>query len=567
MRYPSGAFGERCRWTVPAAGPPTRSDGSSARCAERRPARACPNCSTLNGPTARFCGECGSALGPDGPSAGPSAATSRAGNGAVAVAPARAVGPGSPVAERRLVSVLFADLVGFTTLAEGRDAEAVRELLTRYFDARAGGHRPLRRDRREVHRRRRDGGLGRADRARGRRRARGPRRARPGRRRAHARRLGADGLQARAGVLTGEAAVTIGATNQGMVAGDLVNTAVAPPVAWRRRARCSSARRPTRPPRAAIAFEPAGEQVLKGKAAPVPAWRALRVVAERGGARPERASSRRRSSAATTSSGCSRTVLHATGARRRPRLVSIIGQAGIGKSRLAWEFEKYIDGLVDERLLAPGPVTGLRRGHHASGRSARWSASRAGLAEGDDEPRRRGEDRGRRSTSTSPTRPSGAGSSRAARPARPRRRRRRRAARSCSPPGGRSSSGSREQGPSSSCSRTSSGPTTGLLDFIDHLLDWSRRPPDPDRHAGPARAPRAPAGLGRRPAELRRARARAAARRGDGASCSPASCRACPEAARRAILARAEGIPLYAVETVRMLLATVAWSASTAATA
>src|SRR5205085_12501099 len=35
----------------------------------------------------------------------------------------------------------------------------------------------------------------------------------------------APGIQARAGVLTGEAAVTIGATNQGMVAGDLVNTA------------------------------------------------------------------------------------------------------------------------------------------------------------------------------------------------------------------------------------------------------------------------------------------------------------------------------------------------------
>ena len=34
-------------------------------------------------------------------------------------------------------------------------------------------------------------------------------------------------LQARAGVLTGEAAVTLGATNQGMVAGDLVNTAAA----------------------------------------------------------------------------------------------------------------------------------------------------------------------------------------------------------------------------------------------------------------------------------------------------------------------------------------------------
>ncbi len=32
------------------------------------------------------------------------------------------------------MSVLFADLVGFTTLAEGRDAEEIRELLTRYFD-------------------------------------------------------------------------------------------------------------------------------------------------------------------------------------------------------------------------------------------------------------------------------------------------------------------------------------------------------------------------------------------------------------------------------------------------
>jgi class 3 adenylate cyclase len=39
-----------------------------------------------------------------------------------------------PTAERRLVSVLFADLVGFTAASEGRDAEATRELLSRYFD-------------------------------------------------------------------------------------------------------------------------------------------------------------------------------------------------------------------------------------------------------------------------------------------------------------------------------------------------------------------------------------------------------------------------------------------------
>jgi len=36
------------------------------------------------------------------------------------------------VAQRRVVLVLFADLVGFTTLAEGRDEEATLELLDAY---------------------------------------------------------------------------------------------------------------------------------------------------------------------------------------------------------------------------------------------------------------------------------------------------------------------------------------------------------------------------------------------------------------------------------------------------
>src|SRR6202041_2110470 len=38
-----------------------------------------------------------------------------------------------PVAERRVCSVLFCDVVGFTPLSESRDPEAVRELLTQYF--------------------------------------------------------------------------------------------------------------------------------------------------------------------------------------------------------------------------------------------------------------------------------------------------------------------------------------------------------------------------------------------------------------------------------------------------
>ncbi|MEJ7706553.1 MAG: adenylate/guanylate cyclase domain-containing protein [Nocardioidaceae bacterium] len=38
------------------------------------------------------------------------------------------------VAERRVCSVLFCDLVGFTPLSESRDPEEVRELLSRYFE-------------------------------------------------------------------------------------------------------------------------------------------------------------------------------------------------------------------------------------------------------------------------------------------------------------------------------------------------------------------------------------------------------------------------------------------------
>ena len=80
----------------------------------------CPACGGPNPPNAKFCGDCG------GPLAG-------AGSGPGAVAELTAPST-PPVAERRLVSVLFADLVGFTTLSESRDAEEVRELLSRYFE-------------------------------------------------------------------------------------------------------------------------------------------------------------------------------------------------------------------------------------------------------------------------------------------------------------------------------------------------------------------------------------------------------------------------------------------------
>ena len=63
---------------------------------------------------ARFCPACGAAQAP----------------AAETTVPAAAV----PLASRRVTSVLFGDLVGFTTLSEQRDQEDVRELLSAYFD-------------------------------------------------------------------------------------------------------------------------------------------------------------------------------------------------------------------------------------------------------------------------------------------------------------------------------------------------------------------------------------------------------------------------------------------------
>jgi predicted ATPase/class 3 adenylate cyclase len=287
-------------------------------------ARACAVCGTSNPPAAKFCGECGSPL------AGLADATEAA---------------VQATAERRLVSVLFADLVGFTSISEARDAEEVRDLLTRYFDTarsivgRYGGTiekfigdavmavwgTPVANEDDAERAVRAALDLVAAVDALG-------------------QEAGAAGLKARAGVLTGEAAVTLGATGQGMVAGDLVNTA----------ARIQSAAEPgtvlvgesTREATdASVVYEPAGLHELKGKAEPLALFRALRVVALVGGA--------------LKSQGLEapfvgrdaefrlvKELFHASAEGRKANLVSVTGIAGIGKSRLSWEFFKYIDGLA-----------------------------------------------------------------------------------------------------------------------------------------------------------------------------------------------------------------------------
>ena len=152
-------------------------------------------------------------------------------------------------------------------------------------------------------------------------------------------------LAARAGVLTGEAAVTIGAEGQGMVAGDMVSTA----------ARIQSAAEPgtvlvgestKRASEASIAYASAGTHELKGKEELVPLWHAQRIVAYRGG-------ERRANTLEAPFVGRDyelRVVKDAylgTAHDSRAALVTVLGIGGIGKSRLAWELEKHLDGLVE----------------------------------------------------------------------------------------------------------------------------------------------------------------------------------------------------------------------------
>jgi AAA ATPase domain/Adenylate and Guanylate cyclase catalytic domain len=155
---------------------------------------------------------------------------------------------------------------------------------------------------------------------------------------------GSPDLRLRAGVLTGEAAVAIGAEGQGMVTGDLVNTA----------SRIQAAAPGTvlvgdsthRATQAAIAYAAAGERELKGKAQPVQLWQALRVIANRGG---EGRSVGLESPfvGRERELRLAKELFHATVDDKSARLLSIVGTAGMGKSRLSWEFEKYLDGLVD----------------------------------------------------------------------------------------------------------------------------------------------------------------------------------------------------------------------------
>jgi class 3 adenylate cyclase/tetratricopeptide (TPR) repeat protein len=285
------------------------------------------------------------------------------------------------VAERRVTSVLFGDLVGFTPMAESRDPEEVREILSRYFaEARTVVERyggtvekfigdavmavwgvPVAHED-DAERAVRAGldlvaeviALGEE--------------------------LGVTGLTTRVGIVTGEVAVTLGAVGEGMVAGDAVNTA----------ARVQAAAVPgqvwvddtTRSlTAAAVSYDDAGEHLLKGKSESLRLFAARAVVAAMGG-------SQRVDGLEAPFTGRDRELrlvkelFHSVVEDGRPRMVAVWGTAGVGKSRLGWEFEKYVDG-IDARM-------GWHRGRALSYGDgvAFWALaemvrSRLGIADGD----------------------------------------------------------------------------------------------------------------------------------------------------------------------------------------
>ena len=310
----------------------------------------CASCNGDNPGSARFCATCGTRLGLTCAHCGAEVfAASRfcmaCGEPLEDADADRAAAEATGEAERRRISVLFVDLVNFTSLAEAMDPEDVRRVQSRYFEAARsvvatyGGmiekfigdavmavwgapvaheddaERAVRAALAVVYAVDRLGGAA------------------------------GSGLKARAAVTTGEAAVTVGARGQGMVAGDLVN--VAARLQGRAPVGGVLVDETTRERGGgAVTFTRVGSMALKGRAGRPTVYRAVEVLpgpmARIAGGHTGPFVGRERELAELTG------LVTAMLRDRRSRLVSITGIAGMGKSRLVWELANWIDGLDDD---------------------------------------------------------------------------------------------------------------------------------------------------------------------------------------------------------------------------
>jgi class 3 adenylate cyclase/tetratricopeptide (TPR) repeat protein len=250
-----------------------------------------------------------------------------------------------------LCSVLFVDLVGFTPFSQNRDPEDVRELLLRYFGAvstvvsRYGG---------VVEQFIGDAvvALWGAPRAHERDGERAVRAALDVVQAVDSGSLIAEELRARAGVVTGEVAVSFATDGSVMVVGDAVNTAAR--IQAEADPGCVLVDEVTRRLAAsAIAFSDAGEHALKGKSETAQLWRAIRVVSGLAGSqRHDRLEAPLCGRDAEL--GALRDLFHGCVDHGQARLVLVTGAAGVGKSRLGWELERHVDGLAAKVLWHRG---------------------------------------------------------------------------------------------------------------------------------------------------------------------------------------------------------------------
>ena len=290
--------------------------------------RRCPNCGTPAPPEARFCMNCGATL--DGPS-----------TPATPSPPAAPATAAIPPEERRQVTVLFADLSGYTAFAERMDPEDVKSLVDRALlrlgeeVQRYGGTvdkyigdnvmaifgAPVAHE--DDAERAVRAGLGMQD----------------AMTEVNAGLPSGAHFALRVGVNTGE--VIAGAVGEAYtVVGDTVNVA----------SRLQSAARPgsvtvgertMRATDAAVDYTTLEPLELKGKAERVPAWEAVGLIAEHSVRRVAPASESplvgRGQELDALDSLYERVVREGTS-----HLVTVVGEAGVGKSRLLREFERRL---------------------------------------------------------------------------------------------------------------------------------------------------------------------------------------------------------------------------------
>jgi class 3 adenylate cyclase len=314
--------------------------------------RTCPSCGAENAEDARFCSTCGTPLGRACPSCGAEVSD----DARFCPNCGHQLGEASaPLEERKLVTIVFADVTGSTTLGERLDPERLSEVLTTYFSAM----------REEIEA---EGGpvekfIGDAvmaafgvpvahedDAARALRAA-----LRMQSRLEHVNEeLAASHdvrLQIRVGVNTGEVLATPHPKpGEAMVTGDAVNVAArlqtsAEPgrvVASERTARAVRGFR----------FEDLGDLELKGKEASV---RALRLVGE-GPLVQERGVPGLRAPMLGRDSELAflQTVYRRVVTEARPNLVTVYGDAGVGKSRLSAEFLTWTEGADSTPTVVRG---------------------------------------------------------------------------------------------------------------------------------------------------------------------------------------------------------------------